>query len=291
MARAEISVSVLPSTASSASTAPAAGPSWKPWPENPKAWKSPAWRRLGPTTGLPSAVSPSTPVQMRMTAACLRCGTILTAVAAARRATSGAGREVSQSSGDLAFPAAKEHIAARDLAQIEIAADDAQHGTDAMGQRLGHQDLGDLGLERDGLAEPAGHFPRPSTGAVEQPGAGELPTVGCRQAEFTGAHLASGNLRPLLDLDPGAACRFGEGGGDEPRIGLAILGGEGAADNQLPQPGKARPQRIAAEGLEIETEAGGVSAMLLDHRHVGFAAPQAEVAGDAEFAVGADELG
>ena len=115
--------------------------------------------------------------------------------------------------------------------------------------------------------------------------------VGCRQAEFAGAHLAGSDLRPLLDLDPGGTSRFGEGGRDEPRIGLAILGSEGATDNQLPQPGKARQQRIAAEGLEIETEAGGVAAMLFDDGHIRLAARQAEMTGDGELAVGADELG
>jgi hypothetical protein len=37
ISKAAIGVGVVPSRISSASTAPTAGPSWKPWPEKPKA--------------------------------------------------------------------------------------------------------------------------------------------------------------------------------------------------------------------------------------------------------------
>jgi hypothetical protein len=66
MSKAAIGVGVVPSRTSSLSTAPITGPSWKPWPEKPKAWKRPGVVRLGPMTGMSSGMVPSMPVQVRM---------------------------------------------------------------------------------------------------------------------------------------------------------------------------------------------------------------------------------
>ena len=66
--RPSMGVSVRPSSASSAATAPDAGPRQKPWPLKPKACTRPGVVRLGQSTGRWSGVQPSTPLQKRITA-------------------------------------------------------------------------------------------------------------------------------------------------------------------------------------------------------------------------------
>lgn len=47
-------VSVRPSQIISLRHSPTPGPIWKPWPQKPKAWKSPSVVALGPMTGIMS---------------------------------------------------------------------------------------------------------------------------------------------------------------------------------------------------------------------------------------------
>lgn len=93
MSKASSGTSVRPSSTSSASTAPTPGPSMKPWPEKPKAWISPGVVRLGPITGSTSGISPSMPVQERMTIASARRGISATAFAIVAKPGAGNGRE------------------------------------------------------------------------------------------------------------------------------------------------------------------------------------------------------
>ena len=237
-----ISVCVLPSRISSVSTAPTAGPSRKPWPLKPKAWNRPGWVSLAPTH-----------------ADAVRRIAVDAGPGADDRHVGEGGDEVD---GDLgaaphrlrqrpaaqdvrrraALAGAEQDVAAQGLAQIEVAADEAEHRLDAIGQRLGHLHLRDLRRQRHRSRRTS---PRPCRPRRRRNSPAPAPrSCGCRRARSWNAPLAyQPSVISVCSTRVAPALLRGEGEGrpDQARVGVAVVGAEHAADRLGRQPRDSAP--------------------------------------------------
>ena len=129
------------------------------------------------------------------------------------------------------------------------------------------------GLIGDILAEPGSDLARPGSGTVEQTRRAwnAEPSAAVRRKPSPVASPATIS-HAFQDCGAGPARCLAESGRDQARIGLAILGGKRATLDDRAQPGKARHDGVAAQQLEMKSVFGGVTAMLLDDRHIGVAA-------------------
>ena len=88
-----------------------------------------------------------------------------------------------------------------------------------------------------------------------------------------------------------AVALIDKGAGDEPRVGLAILGAERAADGGIAEERIARAKLLAVEELELESVGAHGIAIRFELGHLGGGARELDVAARHELAIGADDLG
>ena len=79
----------------------------------------------------------------------------------------------------------------------------------------------------------------------------------------------------LANVGAGRARGAGEGGRDEPRVGLPVLCAEGPAERSITEPGIALAQGLAPEQFELQPVRSNGLAIGFELRHVGLASARA----------------
>ena len=207
MPRSPIGRLVAPVATSSAITAPAPGPSWKPWAEKPNWWNTPSDVALGPTTGMSSGMRASMPAQARTIVAARIAGNSSHTVRAliGELAPVEHGARCWSRYGRREMAAADQHRAVGELLEGELAAAQDHHRLDEGGQPAGdHQHRRDH-LERHRLAQRGGDAVGPGAGGVDdlgrldRPGAGLDPPDARRRARGRSPSRPRSRSAPELD--------------------------------------------------------------------------------------------
>ena len=171
--------------ASSARTAPTAGPSWNPCPQKPKRVVE-AGRSLQTARSreCSSGIRPSMPDHVRMMWAEARRGTSAMAMPRSLGVTSANGRARIVSPVRPSNAGAEDDVSARDLAKIDAATAYAEVRNDEVGQRLGHRHVRGHHLFRHALAKLLGNLRSPGACRVDDASGSKAGRIGETEIEL-----------------------------------------------------------------------------------------------------------